>query len=456
MKKIIVLLLFSTFVMLAKPQFEMDYNIFYVGEGFFNVEICYSFPSSNYNLSDSVSQLQWMLKVDSSGKEIVSDVWLTEIRPGNEDFTTTQSTMIYYGIRNLSLTKGHYSAKLSLCNTRNTSDNKEMKFEIIVPDPILPNQLAISSLQIANNIMVSNSAVTEKLTFFKNQYLVYPNPQRLIDNDSPMLQIYFEIYNSYSLSPDGIDLRYEIINNRGMIVDSFTRHKSAVADAVVDVTKIPLDLVPSGVYKIRILAMGAKDTAKAENAFYLVNAAIQDEGIIYTDDQFFEMSEFAVLTAERVDIEYAIYSAIATSDENKTWGKLSDLKAKQRFLYRFWYERNPDKDNSYNAKLAEFRERLKYVNTYFSYLGKDNGWQSDRGKMYLKYGAPDERDQYPSDPEKRAYEIWTYNSIEGGGKFYFADLVGLENFKLIHSTISGYVQNANWYNLVSKQYQQSE
>jgi len=44
--------------------------------------------------------------------------------------------------------------------------------------------------------------------------------------------------------------------------------------------------------------------------------------------------------------------------------------------------------------LAEFRERMKYVNTYYSYAGEfDNGWKSDRGKIYLRFGEPSDREE---------------------------------------------------------------
>ena len=52
--------------------------------------------------------------------------------------------------------------------------------------------------------------------------------------------------------------------------------------------------------------------------------------------------------------------------------------------------------------------------------------------------------------DKRPYEIWTYNNLEGGVIFIFADLQGFGEFEMIHSTYSKEIHNPGWERLVRR------
>jgi len=69
--------------------------------------------------------------------------------------------------------------------------------------------------------------------------------------------------------------------------------------------------------------------------------------------------------------------------------------------------------------------------------GEDNrraGWQTDRGRLYMLYGAPADRIRRPfPGNDSRPYEIWYYN-IGAGYVYLFVDEVGFGGYRLLYST----------------------
>ena len=69
---------------------------------------------------------------------------------------------------------------------------------------------------------------------------------------------------------------------------------------------------------------------------------------------------------------------------------------------------------------------LAYADDHFSVLGP--GWRSDRGRIYIQYGPPDQVESRPMNLDSAAYEIWTY--IREGRRFVFVDYGGFGRYEL--------------------------
>jgi hypothetical protein len=76
-------------------------------------------------------------------------------------------------------------------------------------------------------------------------------------------------------------------------------------------------------------------------------------------------------------------------------------------------------------------------------MGRD-GWQTDRGRVYLLYAEPDDVQRFPSSDNGKPYEIWNYNQIESGVVFVFIDRNGFGDYQLVHSTKRGELQDESW------------
>ena len=79
---------------------------------------------------------------------------------------------------------------------------------------------------------------------------------------------------------------------------------------------------------------------------------------------------------------------IITDEERKAFKKLATDDERERFIEEFWRRRDPDPDTDENEFKEEYYERIAYANEHFS--SGIPGWKTDRGRIYIIWGPPDE------------------------------------------------------------------
>ncbi len=126
---------------------------------------------------------------------------------------------------------------------------------------------------------------------------------------------------------------------------------------------------------------------------------------------------------------------IITDEERDVFNKLTTPEEKEKFIEQFWIRRDPTPGTVENEFKEEHYRRLSYANKRFA-SGKP-GWKTDRGRIYIKFGEPDEIDSHPvggqylRQPHEGGgstatypFEVWRYRYIEGLGQdieFEFVD-----------------------------------
>lgn len=126
---------------------------------------------------------------------------------------------------------------------------------------------------------------------------------------------------------------------------------------------------------------------------------------------------------------------IMTRSEIKVYKHLPDKAAREAFIEEFWAKRDPNPDTSENEARNEFNARVEFINRWFSErTGKHNGLDSDRGKVFLFLGPPDERTiDYQTVYQLGAYitvpvENWIYQRHRMFLQFF--DYKGFGEFRL--------------------------
>lgn len=115
----------------------------------------------------------------------------------------------------------------------------------------------------------------------------------------------------------------------------------------------------------------------------------------------------------------------------------------QRFFYNFWLKRNPLNPGE---AWAEYKKRVDLVEMKYG-SPQVRGYLTDRGRVMLQYGIPNDIREVPSDPVTLPYEIWHYYYLhnQSNVKFVFYDPVLTGNdYELLHSNMYGEVSNPNW------------
>ena len=117
---------------------------------------------------------------------------------------------------------------------------------------------------------------------------------------------------------------------------------------------------------------------------------------------------------------------IITDEEKQAFKRLKTDEERQEFVEQFWMRRDPTPDTEENEYKEEHYRRIAYANDH--YASGIPGWKTDRGMIYIKYGAPDEIDSHPSggsyerpieegggETSTFPFEDWRYRYIEGVG-----------------------------------------
>lgn len=114
---------------------------------------------------------------------------------------------------------------------------------------------------------------------------------------------------------------------------------------------------------------------------------------------------------------------------DETLDKISEgSRAEREKEFReFWEQQDPTPNTVFNELMAEYYRRIDYAYENFSSRTLP-GYESDQGKIYIKFGAPQNVERkFPSDGATR--EIWEYPNR----RFIFKATSGFGDFKLISS-----------------------
>jgi GWxTD domain-containing protein len=117
---------------------------------------------------------------------------------------------------------------------------------------------------------------------------------------------------------------------------------------------------------------------------------------------------------------------IITDEEKQAFKQLKTDEERQQFVEAFWQRRDPTPDTEENEFKEEHYRRIAYSNDH--YASGIPGWRTDRGRMYIKYGPPDEIESHPSggtyqrpieegggETSTFPFEQWRYRYLEGIG-----------------------------------------
>src|SRR5258708_23531921 len=83
---------------------------------------------------------------------------------------------------------------------------------------------------------------------------------------------------------------------------------------------------------------------------------------------------------------------IITDEERAAWKHLNTDEERESFIEQFWLRRDPTPDTPENEYKEEYYRRIAYANEHFA--SGIPGWKTDRGRIYIKFGPPDEIDSH--------------------------------------------------------------
>ncbi len=137
---------------------------------------------------------------------------------------------------------------------------------------------------------------------------------------------------------------------------------------------------------------------------------------------------------------------IITDQERQAFKQLTNDEERDQFIEAFWQRRDPTPDTEENEYKEEHYRRIAYANEHFA--AGVPGWKTDRGRIYIMYGAPDEIESHPSggtyerpmeegggETSTFPFEDWRYRYLEGIGQEVIIEFVDTCMCGEFHMTI---------------------
>lgn len=125
---------------------------------------------------------------------------------------------------------------------------------------------------------------------------------------------------------------------------------------------------------------------------------------------------------------------IITDEEKTAFKRMSNDEEREQFVEQFWLRRDPTPDSQENEYKEEHYRRIAYTNE--RYASGIPGWKTDRGRIYITFGPPDELEDHPSGgtyerPIEEGggttstfpFQKWRYRWIEGIGQDIMIEFV---------------------------------
>ena len=447
----VVLLIPALTVALGSPaesfNVHTDYSLFYHDDNSNSLEVYYSFDESDLTYLREGDYFEGGLLINLTIKNRGSEQ--IEIQRRFHVPHTIADTLNLRGTKNFSSLFKLTARNIPQVLTIDIIDfNEESRQQTVVhrldKKDFNQDKFALSDLQLCSSIM----RVSQKKSglLFKNSLQFVPNPSRIFTNESPFLYYYIELYNMKNpLIQAGINAKAVIFDKERNEVLSDVMEIDNSSSKDIQIGMMNLRDLSIGEYEIQFLVIDASGQvfSRAKNSFIVAQKLSTATRASDLTAREFMTAQLSTMDEIQLDTEFFALRQFTSRKDVRKYKKLSSVADKIEFLVELWLPLDSNLETIQNESREQFIVRMAYVNTHFS-IGLKQGWQTDRGRVFITYGPPE---QYVRDPYERGlkpHERWHYHNLQGGVVFVFADLSGFQDYRLIHSTHQSELQNYHW------------
>ncbi len=410
----------------------------------------------SYSFADSIlvykalehsfrGQMNFELEIRNLNSVVKKDSWSVEhVVQSSSDPLRSE----ILGQRAYTLKRGQYRFFLRVKDAVRPSRHDSTVVDVVVQQ-IAQSKPALSELMLCSKLRPL--AASDSAVFMRNGYEAVPKATREYRGAAPVLHSYVELYNLHLLRADTVNMLYRILDGAGRgAIEVSSKHK-IVAAAQTDVFEQELEFLPTGTYYLEAILLaqneGVTDSILTRKKFFILNPTQEaDLSDLKNEDQLFLASEFATMSDQSIDDEYKKALAVGPATELASFPQLTSLNAKQKYIFRYWYLKDPDPSTPENERYEQFKKAVRHAELNFKNMFAPKGWDCDMGRVLMKYGFPTNiskeifngQGAYP-------YEVWTYDGIQGGVEFVFVNMRGKGLFTLVHSTAYNEKHEADWY-----------
>jgi len=228
---------------------------------------------------------------------------------------------------------------------------------------------------------------------------------------------YFEIYGA----PAGekLQLHYQLLDWRRQVQEEWKETLTVAQTPVRHIVDFAGKIKQAGLHTFNLTV---KRDAEAKQKDVAVEGSFQI--------QLSAEPNYTAAVSENKTLRYEPLRYIVKGAEYKRIVETGDA-ARDSLIAAFWRQRDPDPAAAGNQLQEEFYRRVAFADMRFAAANADkSGWESDRGRIYIKYGPPREVHHQFAEQGAAPYEIWLYPDLDLS--FIFRDKSGSGDFELVN------------------------
>ncbi len=368
---------------------------------------------------------------------IYADKFVISLGPWPDTLKDHRSRL-YIDARRLRLPAGLYTLEVTAQDKHQQPRPQTVKAvtQIEIPSPLLG--FGYSDLLFARRISANSGALYQR-----HGLSIEPLITGGVVVDPDTLAVFGEVYHLDSLVQSPYFLRLRVVDAlRSVPVEglTFTRRPKKPTAFEAFAFTFPANRLESGIYLIQVELCSNDGEVMASWYRRLTILSTREPLVEGSEAEYDAQYNFP---EEKLNALLAAMTYLATPTEKSFLKTLSSFSEKKRFFVYFWKKRQNKSDS---PTIKDFLYRFEYAQQHFKSSLRP-GYKTDRGRVFIQYGPPNDMQFWLNEPDKYPYIIWTYNQIGSQNNvffvFYDPDLITGE-FPLLHSNKIGEPQNRNW------------
>jgi GWxTD domain-containing protein len=342
----------------------------------------------------------------------------------------------------ISLPNGDYDFEISLkdINTNEQPFVNVQKLKIDYKEEFI----GISDIELIESFKKTET----KGILSKSGFDLLPYTSDFFAEDFEKIAFYAEVYNASKLI--GVDEDFlintyiESYETKNVVGNykSFKREKAKPVNVIF--SSFNIEKLPSGNYSLVIEARNKTNDLLIAKKIFFQRSNPGVSTLLISDDY---VNSFVMdISVNKMQDYIKCLEPISSSAElsfAKNQLGANDPELMKQFFYNFWLTRNP---LTPEEDWKKYKELVDIAQKQYSTSIK-RGYETDRGRIFLKHGKPNTISELKNEPSSYPYEIWHYYSVEGRSnvKFIFYDTDIISNdYTLLHSTMPGEIYNSQW------------
>ena len=356
----------------------------------------------------------------------------------------------FHDIQKYLLKPGDYRFDLVIRDVNSEAEPISVSKLIEIDD--MSQDLRFSSI-VAAESMVANP--TRQSIFTKTGYDVVPMVGDYYPTEIQNMLYYVEAYNTNSTLEDSVYVVEQKVIGRDVRFDleEYTRYFRYKSSPIQPIAKVvDISMLPTGAYTLELNLLNRDKIILARTSFDFDRNNTEKVNHLAFESVVLDPA-FAESIPED-STEYYLASLIPISRQGEVKNIIRilrerDAEKNKRYLQAFWRETAPE--NPFEGWM-KYRAQVLKIEDLFA-TNYQAGFETDRGRVFLQYGAPNSVIEQPSSPAEYPYEIWQYDQIKqfSNKRFIFYSKTNLnKDYTLLHSDMIGELQNNRWQYALNK------